>query len=598
MKPGKQLNANTSPQSSHRLSLRLEVPCSYTAIREAQQFVHNWLDAQEVPETELNAWDFALVEAGNNAVKFTPKSAIEKAVGIEISLGEKDIEARVTDHTAGFELPGKIDLPSLESEGGRGLFLIKSFTDHIEYLRGHDQNQFVLRKGRATSSQPEAPRLQELQLRLAESEQALDEMADELASTYESLVAMSRYSAGLGSNADLSHFAKDLLADLMKLTDMDAAVLRVFMGEKLELFLALPSALQDQLLSYDILEESSSVELASVRQREDVWFGKMQPLRPNDPLHVIRNAQLGVVHAFGGGGQLLGTLSLVRTRNDVPLRSAQVNLLHTLAEFLAIQIVNARLSDERTQVRVGRAELEIAANIQRSLLPVTLPDSAPFELAVSCANAREVGGDFYDVLKVGNEGLLLLIADVMGKGVPAALFAAVLRSAVRSMPALYTEPAALLTSVNRTLCDDLARVEMFVTAKAVYLDLNKQTITSASAGHCPLLLWKPGQPAAVVADDAGLPLGIDWQTEYKQGSVPFPPGAVALMYTDGLTESHDSTGRMYGGERLAKFVPDLSPQKVPKDQASGKLLAELDHYRAGAALTDDQTFIIIRHLKL
>ena len=587
---------NIAQQPSHRLNLRLEAACNYEAIREAQRFVHNWLAAQNVPETELNAWDNALVEAGNNAVKNTVPSAVTQPIGIDISLGDDDIEARVTDHTAGFDLPETIGLPNHEKESGQGLFLIKSLTDHMAYFRSPGVNQLVLRKIRSTPSHPKAPVLQELQLRLADSELTLDEMSEELASSYESLVAMSRYSAELGSNGDLREFASRLLTDLLHVTDTDAAILRIFVGDKLEIFLALPAALQEILVSDDNLEESSSVELKAVKLREDIWFGTTQPLPPGDPLQAIQNPQLGIVHAFGGNGQLLGTLTLVRTRKQSPLHSAQVNLLHTLAEFLAIQIVNARLTDERTQTRIGRRDLEIAANIQRSLLPVSLPDCAPFELAVSCVNAREVGGDFYDVLKVNDEGLLMVIADVMGKGVSAALFAAVLRSAVRSQPALYTEPAALLTSVNRTLCEDLARVEMFVTAKAVFIDLKDKKILSASAGHCPLLLWKPGQPVATAVDDAGLPLGIDWNIEYTQCTMPFPPGAVAMLYTDGLTESLNNSGKAFGVERLEKILPELSPLKVAKGQAGGKLLAELETHRAGTMLTDDQTFIIIRHL--
>lgn len=586
---------SNAPQPAYRHNLRLETACSFEAVREAAQFARAWLAEQRVAEEELSAWELALVEAGNNAVEYVTEDKRALPIVIELSVGESEVEVRITDHTPGFDLPESVDLPDLDSEGGRGVFLIKSLTDSAAYLRSRNENQLILRKRRATSGAlPEAD-VNGLQGRLAESEQAVGELSEELASSYESLVAMFRYSAELGKSADLRDFASRLLADILQLTETDVAVLRLVHQKTLETFLILPDDLQSRVATLGETTVSQSVEWEALKTREDVWFDAVNPLRAGDPLRAIAGIRAGLVHVVSSGDQPLGTLTIIRCRKDNPLRSAQANILHTFVDFLAIQIVNARLLDERTQSRITRRELEIAANIQRSLLPVSVPNVPPFSIAASCTNAREVGGDFYDVLRVGEEGLLVLIADVMGKGVPAALFAAVLRSAVRSMPALYTEPAALLTSVNRTLCDDLSRVDMFVTAKAVFLDVKQQRIVSASAGHCPLLLCRPNQCVAEFADDADLPLGIDFAVEYQQTITPFLPGAVALLFTDGLSELQNPTGKMFDIESLEKFLPQLSPIKVPAANMSNTLQRELDAFRAGAALTDDQTFVILRH---
>lgn len=564
-------------------------------MREAAQSARNWLAAHQLGEAEVVAWELALVEAGNNAVEHVSEAERARPLGFELLLGETEVEARITDHTPGFDFPDQVDLPDFESEGGRGLFLIKTLTDQSYYLRGASENQMVLRKRRSAPAPVAAPSVVELQQRLAENEMALNEMSEELASSYESLVAMFRYSAELGTNSNLREFALRLLNDLLQLTETDAVVLRLWQENQLETYMALPGKLQSQLPALTSLTAAGSIEAAAAQSREDVWFSSAQPLPAADPLRAITDARFGLAHAFGSSEQLLGTLTLVRTRSEVQLRSAQVNLLHTLADFLAIQIVNTRLLDERTQSRITRRELDIAANIQRSQLPLSLPSARPFELAASCTNAREVGGDFYDVISVGSEGLLLVIADVMGKGVPAALFAAVLRSAIRSMPALFADPAALLTSVNRTLYEDLSRVDMFVTVQAVFLDVRLQRVISASAGHCPLLLWQPGRPVINDAENASLPLGVELNVAYAQTETAFPPGTVALLYTDGLTESVNAAGKMLGMEGLEKIMPNLSPEKVPAAALVAGLLAELDAHRNGMALNDDQTFIIIRH---
>jgi len=145
------------------------------------------------------------------------------------------------------------------------------------------------------------------------------------------------------------------------------------------------------------------------------------------------------------------------------------------------------------------------------------------------------------------------------------------------------------------LCDDLGRVDMFVTAKVVYLDFARRQIVTASAGHCPLLVWQPGQPVAVPMDDSGLPLGIETNCEYQQVVAPFPAGTTALIYTDGITEAASGDGGMFGYDRLAQLMPKLAATAGSADKLGQALRAELDVFRAGTPLTDDQTFLILHH---
>lgn len=591
---------NSSPvrtvRGASRIALRLEPECTFAAVREAAHAVREWLAARGLPESDLEAWELALVEAGNNAVEHAPEARRSLPVGIEVSWGGTDVEARVTDHTGGFDLPEQTGLPDAENEGSRGLFLIRTLTDHAEYLRGRDANTLVLRKRCTVPCAGEAPDAAELGRRLSESEAALADMAEELSSSYESLVAMFRYSAELGGGGDLRDFARRLLADLAQLTASDAVILRILGPDRrLALFQTWPEDVGAQLPASDAAGTCESVELDAARTREDVWFGEERRLGPRDPLLRIPGLRLGVVHGFGPAGQVLGTVTLVRCGRMEPFRSAQINLLHTFVDFLGIQVVNTRLLDERTKARVMRRELEIAAGIQRSLLPVSLPPCRPFELAASCLSAREVGGDYYDAIPVGDRGVLLVIADVMGKGVPAALFSALLRSTVRSMPGLHAEPAALLGAVNRAMCEDLSRVDMFATAQVAFLDPRRGRLVTAGAGHSPLLVWRPGEPSARSTGDGGLPLGIDPRSEYPPTEDLFLPGAAGLLYTDGITEARDPAGGMFGEARLGDLLVELAPQARPASELCESFQARFERYRSGAPLSDDQTFILLRH---
>ena len=281
---------------------------------------------------------------------------------------------------------------------------------------------------------------------------------------------------------------------------------------------------------------------------------------------------------------------------DKSFTAAQVNLLHTFIDFLAIQIVNARLLDERTVARVTQRELQIAADIQRSLLPSKIPSCMPFELAAACQSALQVGGDFFDIIPASDGVLLLVIADVMGKGVPAALFAAVLRSTIRSMPQLFDQPGELLATANRTLFPDLSRVDMFVTAQIAFLNPHQQKIITASAGHCPLLVWRRDAPAAVALGQSGFPLGIEPLTRYAQTETPLPPGAAALLYTDGLSESRNAAGEMLGEKGLLRILAWAAAQTSDPQTGKHYLLARLADYCGHEPLTDDQTLILIRHV--
>lgn len=191
--------------------------------------------------------------------------------------------------------------------------------------------------------------------------------------------------------------------------------------------------------------------------------------------------------------------------------------------------------------------------------------------------------------------MLLVIANVMGKGVPASLFATVLRSTVRSLRHLFAQPGELLGAVNKTLFPDLSRAHMFITASVVFLDPERGGLISASAGHCPLLFACPGTEKFASALP-GFPLGIEANTVYRQTVNALPSGAAALLYTDGLTEARNRDGEFLGEQDLRHFFDEAVAQTRDAEGAKDFLLRQLAEFRGAAPLADDQTLILIRHL--
>jgi serine phosphatase RsbU (regulator of sigma subunit) len=267
--------------------------------------------------------------------------------------------------------------------------------------------------------------------------------------------------------------------------------------------------------------------------------------------------------------------------------------VHTFADFLAIQIVNTRFQEERVDNLLMARDLQIAKNIQRSLLVKTLPQLPGIGLAGYCESARQVGGDFYDVVKVSDHSLLLVIADVMGKGIPAAMFAVILRSLLRALPELTRQPSELLSRVNRLLFDELSDVDMFITAQLAYVDASERRLIAASAGHCPLLLAVPGDAAVRTLSPEGMPLGILPDTPFTDETAELPNNCRVLLYTDGLTEARNAPGELFGQERLMDWLKQTTTRHRWAESLKDELAAELIRFQANTSLKDDQTFLIM-----
>jgi len=577
-------------------SLRLECACDLAAVRTASLQVRDFLVARGLAEDVVAALELALVEAANNAVEHSTEEERALPIRIDATVGSKEVELRICDRTAGFDWPEQAELPDDDCESGRGLFLIQSLVDRASYLRGKGENCLVLAK--ACQVAPQAALAQSgnepaLQAQLIDLENMLDGMTEELSYSYETLTSIFRYSAQLASSQDLGSFADRLLRDALVHLEADCAVLRLFDSERKVLH---AQRSEPAVTLADVrFEDTVSREAEAARTRQDVWFDQAHPLASDDALRAAGDLQLGICHPLALNEQLLGTLTLARTASDTPFRAAQINLLHTFADFLAIQIANERFLEERMQTQVMRRELDIAAGIQRSLLPTKIPSASPFSIAICCESARDVGGDFLDVIPVDDTGVLFVIADVMGKGIPAALLAAILRSVVRSLPQKFSNPALLLSAVNRILYDDFSRVDMFATALVAYLDRPGRRLLAASAGHCPLLIAQPGRAEIQRIEASGPPLGVLPEVGYFAEMAPLDRGARALLYTDGVTELANPEGAMFTEEGLSKWFSARRHAGHNAASLKGQLAEELARFQRGQTPRDDQTFILLTH---
>ena len=184
----------------------------------------------------------------------------------------------------------------------------------------------------------------------------------------------------------------------------------------------------------------------------------------------------------------------------------------------------------------------------------------------------------------------LAIADVMGKGVPAALLATGLSPLLRSLREQSSGPGELLAKLNRLLFPELSIVDTFITAQIVLADLRRRELRVAGAGHCPLLLVEP-EAGTQLVKSTGLPLGVEPDGIFPEVRARFDSKAGVLLYTDGVTEAQDENGRRFGQERLESLILLAVQHNLVAEAIKDTLVTELDSFRGSGPVSDDQTFV-------
>jgi phosphoserine phosphatase RsbU/P len=256
-----------------------------------------------------------------------------------------------------------------------------------------------------------------------------------------------------------------------------------------------------------------------------------------------------------------------------------------LLEILQREIDDARASKRRDAKQ--QREFEEARLIQRGLLPTSMPHVPGLDLAFSWQPANGVGGDCFDALLFGTNAVGLSIADVAGKGVPAALLMSNLQAAVRAFAQDGSVPSSVCASVNRLLCRNMVPGR-FVTFCYARIDVAAGRITYANAGHNPPLLIRADGSVGYLSP-GGTVLGVFVESAYEQGEFPIGSGDRLVFYTDGITEGRNALGDEYGEDRLADAA--LRLRSLPAQEMLTALLGEVTAFN-NATFEDDATLIV------
>ena len=334
----------------------------------------------------------------------------------------------------------------------------------------------------------------------------------------------------------------------------------------------------------------------------ETWSQALNALHPEQreeragEHEVLRTIKSTILVQVKQKNELVGILSFGPRRGGFQYSVADRELLMSIAGQLALIIDNARLTERMVVQERMRRELALAAEVQQRLLPSQAPKTKGMEIAGFCEPARGVGGDYYDFIKFDNSQLGVAIADVAGKGMPAALLMSTVQATLRSLTArngsTVSDLSSIVSKLNRLLFDS-TNGEHYVTFFYATFDQATQRLTYVNAGHNPpLYLQADSSSEFRELTSGGLVAGAFEHAAYEQETVQMKSNDLLFLYTDGLTEALNVEGEEFGTTRVMDTLKSIA--SLSADQIRDVVARRVKEWCAGMSLYDDLTFVVMK----
>jgi serine phosphatase RsbU (regulator of sigma subunit)/anti-sigma regulatory factor (Ser/Thr protein kinase) len=535
----------------------------------------------------LGEFELAAAEAINNAVEHGCSSTENKFFHARLYLRHEYVELRVLDPSsfAGWESPPELPDDPLD-EGGRGHYLMTMMTDEILHTEENGRHVIILRKHFKSGPWEYLP---------GHADQIMQETTDELVSSYEMISTLLGLGEWLATASDFDAFTAGALEKLCEVTQAEFAYVRLL--EEGELLLAKQHgeslAAPDPALS----PTSAGLEAEVFRSGQEVTLAMGNSLSPHDPL--ARKLDSGFIAPVLFKDRREGILVLGRTQPATFFDAGNLKIARVVAEYLGIVHVMHKLQSHRVAEKRALRDLEIAAKIQLSLMPQEINNLPGLDICGRCQPALQAGGDYFDVLQLPDGAVLLLIADVMGKGLSAALLATMLRTNLRCIVSDgNSDPGAIVTKANHLMFADLIKLEMFITLSCAWVAPDRSMVRSVGAGHLPGLLQRaphratPTESSWVEISGTGMPLGIFADSNYTSTSFVLSPGDKFLLITDGILEATSPDGAFFEMEGVRQALA-ATHEKEAVHAVEG-LLQDVAAFTKGSPPSDDRTVLLFR----
>lgn len=291
--------------------------------------------------------------------------------------------------------------------------------------------------------------------------------------------------------------------------------------------------------------------------------------------------------------RLIGAIMVGLKLSGKPFSQEDIDLLDTVGGQAAIAIENARLHRKEIERQKIEEELALARKIQEGLLPKENPSIEGLDVAGVAIPAQVVGGDYFDFIELGPKKLLVVVADVSGKGMSAALYMSKIQGMVQLAAHMYKSPTEMLTHVNRRIYDGIER-KSFITMILALFDMEKREVTICRAGHNKALIGTNGKLEYLDAEGIGLGLerGPVFEKTLKAVRKPLEPGSVFFFYSDGLTEAMNMQEHQLGEEAVLSLVE--SKRHLPAIELQRSITTAVEEFVGEAERHDDLTMVVVK----
>ena len=556
----------------------LRLPARRESLRVLSYFIHGIAHRLELSENARFELELVTEEAATNIIEHAYPAHDKGDMLVRAELVGDAVQITLLDwgeplHPDAiptFDINAPLEV---RTQGGMGLHFIHTLSDAVERVPSASEGQPNLLRLRKRIERERTP---------ARAPNPLQE-----------LNAMHTVSAVMISNPDLDDLLHVILSKLVNVIDADRGTLYLIDEARGELWSRVLQSGDGELSEIRLkIGEGVAGHVAASGQTLNIEDAYADPrFDPRfDRMTGYHTRSILAAPMVNPQQKIIGVVQLLNKRGG-PFTRHDERLLTAMTAQAAISIENARLYQQEIQQRVLQREVEMARTIQSSFLPDTVPQLPGWEIGALWCPARGVAGDFYDFYRLPDGRLAVMIADVSGKGVPAALFMALSVTVLRFGVMMNLAPDEVARRANVMILDE-QRSHMFATTFIAYLALEGGALEYTLAGHNPPLLYRAREARCDYLPTDGVAIGIFPRVEYTTHTLSLSAGDVLVLYTDGIIEAINAHEEEFGEERLRALVAQGA--HLPAQELARHILQEVQSFTGEQELGDDATLVVLK----
>jgi phosphoserine phosphatase RsbU/P len=567
-------------------------PGTLDALSSIRQYVKTAAEAAGLDHPAAYKLVLAVDEIATNVVEHGYKGAgLKGNISVAAARDNDNLVIRLADTGKSFDPNARPEISDMELSkeledrpvGGLGIMLAKDGVDDLQYEATQSGNicRFVVRL-----------KPQDEPVRSASSHEASD--------VHRKLQVLLKISKSLAQQIELNPLLKLMVAEVTAAMQAERSNLllldRTKPGE-------LVTRVADGVGAREIrIPFGVGICGAAAQTRQTINLpDAYQDSRFNsaiDKTSGFRTKSLLAVPVLAEGGQLMGVVEVMNKKGGGPFTGEDARFLEAICGHFSIALRRAEMVEAYLQAQIVTKSLELARDIQMGLLPrdfPALPEFKEVDIFATMIPALEVGGDLYDFFPLDKDRVCFVIGDVSDKGIPAALFMMMARTAFK-MSAIASPESISLTMgrVNQFLFES-NQSQMFVTALAGILDLQTGRVEYADAGHEPPFILRPSGAVLKVEKVGGVALGFCPDLTFRSGALQLSRGDALVLYTDGVNEAMNTDRQLFGADAIERTLSGVG-QSASSEKIIQELLDDLHVFVGGAQQSDDITMLVIRYL--